>query len=205
MVSEATFFLKGLLLGVSIAIPVGPIGLLCIRTTLVKGFPCGVASGLGAATADALYSCVAAFGISAISAFLIENTWPLHLFGGLFLLYLGYRFFRAAPVAAVAKVKGKGLWNSYAGTFLLTLTNPLTIVFFAAIFAGLGVGGGTVLTAVLLVFGVFSGSVCWWIFLAGLVYKFRTRFDPAKIHWMQQLAGLILAGFGILSLTALVK
>lgn len=205
MVSDAAFFLKGMLLGFSIAIPVGPIGLLCIRTTLVKGFPCGVAAGLGAATADALYSCVAAFGISAVSAFLMKNTWPLHLFGGLFLLYLGYRFFRSAPVPAVVKVKGKGLWSAYAATFFLTLTNPLTIVFFAAVFAGIGLGGGSVFAAGLMVLGVFSGSVLWWLFLAGLVYKFRTSFDPGKIHWMQQLAGLILAGFGILSFASLVK
>jgi threonine/homoserine/homoserine lactone efflux protein len=130
------FLFQGILIGLSIAAPVGPIGVLCIRRTLSEGRGTGFVSGLGAATADAIYGCVAGFGLTFISDILVsQQTW-FRLVGGLFLCYLGIRNFLARPVERAASVGGQGLAGAYASTFILTLTNPMTILSFAAIFAG---------------------------------------------------------------------
>jgi threonine/homoserine/homoserine lactone efflux protein len=123
---ELSFLFKGLLLGFSIAAPVGPIGVLCIRRTIADGRTAGLLSGLGAATADALYGCVAGFGMALISNFLVsQQTW-IHLIGGAFLCYLGIKTLLTKPAAEPAVVKHKGLLGAYASTFFLTLTNPMT-------------------------------------------------------------------------------
>src|SRR3990172_8990998 len=133
-------FLKGLLLGFSIAAPVGPIGVLCIRRTLAEGRTAGFASGLGAATADALYGSIAGFGLTIVSSFLIDQSHWLQLAGGIFLLYLGIKTFLAKSKETIETgsplEKSRGIIGNYASTFLLTLTNPLTILSFIAIFAG---------------------------------------------------------------------
>src|SRR5688572_27162990 len=139
---DQSFFLRGVVIGCSIAAPVGPIGVLCIRRTLADGRRYGFASGLGAATADAVYGCVAGFGLTAVSDLLVsQQTW-LRLIGGLFLCYLGAKSFFARPAASLAAPKGGALAGAYVSTMLLTLTNPMTILSFAAVFAGLGLGGG---------------------------------------------------------------
>ena len=135
---DVSLFVRGLVIGFSIAAPVGPIGVLCIRRTLAEGQLYGLVSGLGAATADALYGCVAGFGLTFISAFLIGHKLWLSLIGGLFLLYLGIKTLLSKPAEDAAKAEGKGLFRAYASTFLLTVTNPMTILSFAAIFAALG-------------------------------------------------------------------
>src|SRR5512139_1350437 len=139
------FFFKGLLIGFAIAAPVGPIGVLCIRRTLAYGRRSGLASGLGAATADALYGCVAAFGLTVISHFLIHHQWGLRFVGGSFLFYLGIRTFLSRPGGTPPAARRLDLAGDYFSTFFLTLANPLTILAFAVIFAGLGLGaaGGT--------------------------------------------------------------
>ena len=130
--------LRGFILGFAIAAPVGPIGLLCIQRTLNQGQLVGLASGLGAATADAFYGAVAAFGLTLVSGFLIEQQFWLALVGGLFLCYLGVRTLLSAPAERAAAGEAKSIGAAYASTFLLTITNPMTILAFAAIFAGAG-------------------------------------------------------------------
>jgi len=132
--------LRGIIIRFSIAAPVGPIGVLCIRRTLAEGRVYGLISGLGAATADAIYGCVAGFGLTFISSFLISQQIWLRLIGGGFLCLLGIRIFLSEPAKQAASTKGNGFLSAYASTFLLTATNPMTILSFAAIFAGLGVG-----------------------------------------------------------------
>jgi len=157
---DMRFFLKGLLLGFSIAAPVGPIGVLCIRRTLAEGRASGLVSGLGAATADAVYGCVAAFGLTLISNLILGlRTW-LNLAGGAFLCYLGARTFLAKPAEEAAPAVDSGLVRAYLTTFALTLTNPMTILSFAATFAGLGLAGepGGYGASLALVCGVFTGS-----------------------------------------------
>ena len=197
--------LKGLVIGFAIAAPVGPIGVLCIRRTLADGRLSGLVSGLGAATADALYGCVAAFGLTAISGFLIsQQTW-LRLIGGLFLCYLGVRTFLAAPAEKPARAPGRGLLAAYTSTFLLTVANPTTILSFVAIFAGLGAGitSRSYASAALLVSGVFLGSALWWLLLSGCVSLFRSRFHSRGLRWVNRISGAVISAFGVLSLLSL--
>ena len=157
---DIRFLLRGLIIGFSIAAPVGPIGVLCIRRTLAAGRASGLVSGLGAATADAIYGCIAGFGLTFISSILISQQVWLRLIGGVFLCYLGLKTFLARPAQQAALAGGNGLVGAYASTFFLTLTNPMTILSFAAIFAGLGVtsASGNYVSAGVLVLGVFIGS-----------------------------------------------
>ena len=201
-----SFWLQGLLLGFSIAAPVGPIGVLCIRRTLADGRLNGLASGLGAATTDAFYGWTAAFGLAFLPNFLVsQQTW-IHLVGGAFLLYLGARTFLSRPAgqAASARTGARGLLGAYTSTLLLTLSNPATILSFAAIFAGLGIAsttGGSYGAAGLLVLWVFCGSALWWLLLSGLVSLFRTRLAEGKaLLWVNRFSGLVILAFGIVAL-----
>ncbi|MCU0538768.1 MAG: LysE family translocator [Desulfobacterales bacterium] len=197
-------FLRGLVIGFSIAAPVGPIGILCIRRTLADGRLAGLLAGLGAATADAIYGCVAGFGLTVISSFLVDQRVWIQLAGGLFLLMLGIRTLAAPPARNPAAASGTGLAAGYLSTFLLTLTNPMTILSFAAIFAALGVArtGGDFAAAALLVLGVFLGSAAWWLLLSGGVGLVRERLNPAILRWVNRLSGLILVIFGAAALWA---
>src|SRR5512143_1777165 len=194
-------FLRGLIIGFSIAAPVGPIGILCIRRTLAEGRASGFLSGLGAATADALYGCVAGFGLTVISAFLVDQRFWIQLVGGVFLLALGIKILRAGPTGQAAAASGKGLVASYVSTFFLTITNPMTILSFAGIFAALGVAdtGGNLAAAALLVLGVFSGSAAWWLILSGGVGLMRERLTTRMLGWTNRLSGIILVVFGALA------
>jgi threonine/homoserine/homoserine lactone efflux protein len=199
------FVLKGFLIGLAIAAPVGPIGVLCIRRTLADGRLAGLFSGLGAATADAMYGCVAGFGLTFISSFLVsQQTW-LRLLGGGFLCYLGIKTFLAKPAEKPVETKNTGLLGAYVSTFFLTLTNPMTILSFAAIFAGLGLGNiqGDYLTAAGLVLGVFAGSSAWWLILSGAVGLFQAKFTPQALRWVNRASGMIILGFGYVTLWGL--
>lgn len=204
---DLSLFFRGLLIGFSIAAPVGPIGVLCIRRTLADGQLAGLVSGLGAATADAFYGCVAGFGLTFISSFLVGQKIWLSLFGGLFLLYLGIKTLLSKPAEKEAAVQQSGLLGSYLSTFLLTLTNPVTILSFAAIFAALGLGNasGSYASALILVLGVFLGSAAWWLLLSGGVGLFREKFNTQGLLWVNRISGVIITIFGIVALTSLVS
>ena len=198
-------FLKGIILGFSIAAPVGPIGVLCIRRTLTNGRTSGLVTGLGAATADAVYGAIAAFGLTAISGFLVAQQAWLRLVGGAFLIYLGIRTLLSQPAVEAATSGSTTLAGDYASTFILTLTNPLTILSFVAVFAGLGLAttGGGYGSAIGLVAGVFCGSALWWLTLSTAVSLFRNRFTPRSLRWVNIVSGVIIAGFGIVALASL--
>jgi threonine/homoserine/homoserine lactone efflux protein len=197
------FLAKGLGIGFCIAAPVGPIGLLCIRRTLARGHASGLVSGLGAATADAMYGSIAGFGLTAVSAFLIREEAAFRLVGGLFLLYLGIATMRARPAAEAEKASDGGRLRDYLSTLFLTLTNPLTILSFAAIFAGLGiVRAQSHAAAGRLVLGVFLGSAAWWLILSRAVGAVRERFNPPVMRWVNVLSGLAICGFGVWALAA---
>jgi len=202
---EINFLLRGLIIGFSIAAPVGPIGVLCISRTLAEGRASGLVSGLGAATADAVYGCIAGFGLTFISSTLVSQQAWLRLIGGLFLCYLGLKTFLARPAEQATSAKGKGLVGAYASTFFLTLTNPMTILAFAAIFAGLGLANasGSYVSAGVMVLGVFIGSALWWLILSGGVGVFRTKFNPHRLRWVNRISGMMIAGFGLLALLSL--
>ncbi len=203
---DGSILLKGVVLGFSIAAPVGPIGVLCIRRTLADGRAHGLVSGLGAATADAIYGTIAAFGLSFISEVLIGQQNWIRLIGGAFLCYLGLRTLLSRPAEQAAQASGRGLVGAYTSTLFLTITNPATILSFAAIFAGLGIAsgvGGDYGTAALLVLGVFMGSALWWFLLSGGVSLFRNRFSLRAMGWVNRGSGLIIIGFGLLALVSL--
>jgi threonine/homoserine/homoserine lactone efflux protein len=194
--------LRGFLLGLAIAAPVGPIGVLCIRRTLAQGRAIGFVSGLGAATADVVYGCIAAFGLTAISGLLVRHQAWLGLVGGLFLCYLGVRTLLARPTGQSAAAEGHGFAGAYFSTLLLTLTNPMTILSFVAVFAGLGVGsaGNGYGAAAAIVLGVFLGSAAWWLLLSGGVSLVRDKFDARAMLWVNRVSGVIILGFGFAAL-----
>jgi|SRR5882672_10522980 len=204
---DLSFFCRGLVVGFSIAAPVGPIGVLCIRRTLAEGRAAGLVSGLGAATADAFYGCVAGFGLTAISELLLDRQAWLRLAGGLFLLYLGVKTFLAKPPDQGPAAVVGSLTTAYASTLVLTLTNPTTIVSFVWVFAALGLGGraSNYAAASLLVLGVFLGSALWWLLLSAGVGWLRNQFDPPKLRWVNRVSGLVITGFGLLALLSLKK
>jgi threonine/homoserine/homoserine lactone efflux protein len=190
------FFAKGLLIGFAIAAPVGPIGVLCIRRTFAEGRAAGLATGLGAATADACYGALAAFGLTAVSGFLLGWQDELRLGGGLFLCALGVQTCFARPAAGGAALRGRGLAQAYATSVALTVTNPATILSFLAVFAGAGLGQqahGTVAAAAM-VAGVFLGSACWWLLLSGFVEKWRRRYPEFGSMAPRALGGAVVAG-----------
>jgi threonine/homoserine/homoserine lactone efflux protein len=204
---DIALFSRGLLLGFSIAAVVGPIALLCLRRSLTSGFGLGFVSGLGAATADATYAAVASFGVSVLSSALVEQRVWLRLVGGALLLSLGLRTLQAQPAEKAAEARGSGLRlaGAYSSTLALTLSNPMTILSFGAIFAGLGLGslGATsTATAVELVVGVFVGSAAWWLVLASVTARLRTRVTPPRLRLVNLLSGLLILAFGVQSLAS---
>ncbi|MBN2147455.1 MAG: LysE family translocator [Anaerolineales bacterium] len=206
MPEQLPILLRGLIIGFSIAAPVGPIGVLCIRRTLADGRLAGLVSGLGAACADAFYGSVAAFGLAAIANLLIgQHTW-LRLVGGIFLCYLGIKTFFSRPAEGAATAGKRSLPGAFASTFVLTLTNPLTILSFAGIFAGLGLGQlrQGVEQALLMVAGVFSGSALWWLLLSGGVSLLRQKVTVGILQWINRLSGVVIAGFGMAALIGLI-
>ena len=200
---DFSLLVRGFILGFAIAAPVGPIGLLCIQRTLNQGQLVGLASGLGAATADAFYGAVAAFGLTLVSAFLIEQQFWLALVGGIFLLLPGRAHLPGQPSAArAANSEAKGVGGAYMSTFLLTITNPMTILAFVAIFAGAGLAtaGGDALAAAWMVVGVFLGSATWWFLLSGGVSLLRSHINGTVLLWVNRAAGAILVIFGVLAI-----
>lgn len=204
---NAGLLFKGMVIGLAIAAPVGPVGVLCIRRTLANGRVFGFISGLGAASADAIYGAIAALGLTFVSTFLIEGEAWLRALGGAFLLGLGAKIFLEQPAERVAPTGGSGLPGAYASTFLLTLTNPTTILSFAAIFAGLGAGGGTedYFSAALLVLGVFLGSALWWLILSGGVGLLHTKLSPGGLRWVNRVSGVVVAVLGLLALSRFLR
>lgn len=205
--SLAAFFVRGLVIGFAIAAPVGPIGILCIRRTLAHGRLAGFVSGLGAATADAAYGAVAGFGLTFVAGLLIGQQDWLRLVGGAFLLHLGVRTSVARPADRPADAQGTGLLGAYTSTLALTLTNPMTILSFAAIFAGLGLAGaaGNYASAGTLVVGVFLGSAAWWFLLSAGAGALRAKMTPARLRWVNRASGAVIAGFGLLALGGLLR
>jgi threonine/homoserine/homoserine lactone efflux protein len=208
------FFAKGGAIGLSIAAPVGPIGVLCIRRTLAHGRLGGLACGLGAATADAMYGGIAGFGLTAISNFLVSQAFWLNLGGGLFLCFLGVQTMRRAPVAEATQPAAQSgarpgiqdLGPAYASTLLLTLTNPMTILSFVAVFAGFGLAASpSYRAASALVAGVFLGSVLWWLFLTAAVARVRQRVSDAWMRAINRASGGVILTFGLYALRTLIS
>ena len=203
----AILFLKGLLFGFLLAATVGPMWVLCFRRTIEHGALAGFVSGMGIAVADGLYGAVAAFGLTAISGFLLGQSFWLGLIGGVFLLYLGIKCLFARPVQMREdRQEKKSLSTTFLSTLGLTLANPPTILAFVAIFAGLGlVSSSDYGAASLVVLGVFLGSASWWIVLAAGAGWLRDRIGPALFRAINVISGLTILGFAVWQLVAVLR
>jgi threonine/homoserine/homoserine lactone efflux protein len=191
------YFVEGLMLGFAIAAPVGPIGVLCIRRTLHYGRLSGIYSGLGAASADMFYGLLAFLGINLLSDFLLSWQYWLRIGGGIFLIFWGIRIFLAKPRDQAKPVTHATYVKDFLSTFLLTLSNPLTIFAFLAIFAGLGVVKNVTNRGGWLILGIFLGSCLWWFILCEAVAFIRKKANPNFMTWLSRIAGLVIIGFGI--------
>lgn len=194
---DLSLFGRGLVLGFTIAAAVGPISLLTIRRTLAHGRIYGLASGLGVALADATYGAIAAFGLTAISSLLVSGRVILGLLGGAFLVALGWRTITSRPGEAASVADRPGLGGAFLSIFGLTMTNPMTILSFAALFAGFGVVGEGGAEAALIVAGVFCGSAAWWLLLTSVVSMLRSRVTLRWLTWVNRVAGVVVIGFGV--------
>jgi threonine/homoserine/homoserine lactone efflux protein len=198
------FLLKGVVVGIIIAVPVGPVGVLCVRRTIFQGKLAGFVSGLGAATADAIFGFVAAFGLSFVSDWLIGYQQWLRIAGGCYLLYVGGSALLVKPeTRSNSEPDAETILRDFASTFALTLTNPITILAFLGIFSVLGLSGegATLGRAAILVLGVWGGSLLWWMALSfGLGVVFRS-YEPRHLVWINRASGtiLLLSGAGLLA------
>ncbi len=195
-------FVQGLIIGLMVAVPFGPIGLFCINRALSGGPTYGLFSGLGVATADAIAAGIAALGWTLISGFFVTEQLWLRLFGGLFLCYLGVRTFSAKPKSQVASVSEESRTKAYATMLIFNISHPGTILSFLAIYAGWGIENlsGKYLSAAVLAVSVFCGSALWWVALCGILITFETKFTHNALRRVHIVSGVIIAGVGVIVL-----
>ncbi len=199
---DLILLIKCILSGFFLAAPIGPVNLICIRRTLTDGYIAGLAVGMGAALADTLYGYAAAAGLSFITEFITHYHTPFRLGGGAFIIYLGLKTRRARPQDLCPVRNSPNLYRLFAGIFLLTLTNPITVFAFMALFSSLGIAVLVTdfLTTLLAACGVFIGSTLWWLTLTGVVHLFRSRVTPCTLIRINKIAGTIIILLGIVSL-----
>ncbi|MFM9986331.1 MAG: LysE family translocator [Flavobacteriales bacterium] len=198
----ADYLLKGIVLGISVAAPVGPIGVLCIKRSLTEGRRSGLVTGMGATVADTIYGAIAAFGLTFVTDFLLEHEFFVRIFGGLFLIVMGVRLFTAKPPADVVMEKGN-MWHHFMSTILLTASNPATVLFFLAAFAGLGMETGKDTTlSLMIVLGVLIGSAVWWLSLSYFVSIFRSKIKIQKLIGLNKISGSFIIACGLYALVS---
>ncbi len=200
-----SLFLKGCLIGFSIAMPVGPIGLLCIRNSLTRGMRYGLMSGLGAATADAMFGGLAGLGMTVIGSLMSSFQIYFHLVGGLFLAYLGISTFKENPRESEISPLIGSLAYAFTSTFFLTLINPMTILSFMGIYAGIssGLSVQTWISPTILTIGIFVGSALWWLLLSSGASCFKEKINLERRKWLNKISGLLILGFGLFTLISL--
>ena len=190
---------RGIIAGLAISAPVGPINVICVSRTVTKSWLSGVISGLGAAVADSFYGAIAGFSISFVIDFLLREQKNLRFFGGFLLIGLGvWYYFKKAP-AEREKKEGEVEHTDFVSTFLLALTNPTTVLSFLAVLAVLGLGKHSIGWPTLgLVVGIFAGSMAWWLLLTGVTHRLRDKFNDKAMAWMNRIGGLAIGAFGII-------
>jgi len=199
-------FLKGLLFGFLLAATVGPMWVLCFRRTLAQGALAGFVSGMGIAVADGIYGAIAAFGLTAVSGFLLQSSFWIGLAGSAFLAYLGAKILISNPTTNGKEEPKASHGKAFLSTLGLTLANPPTILAFAAIFAGLGLASSADFgAAALVVLGVFLGSASWWVLLAAGAGSLRSRVGPPLFRVINVVSGLTILGFAAWQLAAILR
>ena len=197
---EIDFLIKGIIVGFLASIPLGPVGVLCIQRTINKGRTSGVISGMGAATVDSFYALVAAFGLTYIINFIVEQQFYIELIGGGVLIFLGAKIFNTNPIRQIRRHRRKKnrLIEDYFSVFLLTLSNPLALFLFVAAFAGMGMvdSDNSSFKSSFIILGVFIGAMIWWFALTFFINLFRKKFRLKQLWWINKIAGLIIVIFG---------
>ncbi|MEX1275279.1 MAG: LysE family transporter [Bacteroidota bacterium] len=202
---DPIFFFKGLIIGFAMAVPVGPIGIMCIRKTLAEGHARGLVVGLGAAAADSLYAAFAAFGLTFVSDLITSQQFWLRLVGGGLLLFLGIRTFRIKLANPNIPIVHKALLGSFVSSFLLALTNPVTIFAFVAVFAAFGLGQKlSILSACILVLGVSVGSSLWFLGLGYVATLFREKLNSGGLQWVNRISGVLIVLSGVAAFVSLI-
>ena len=202
-----SYLIKGIIIGFSVAAPVGPIGVLCIKRTLAEGRLSGLVTGMGAAVADTFYGIIAGFGLTAISSLLLAEQLWIRLIGGTFLLYIGIKILISKPAGEAAKGESKGLFSNFISTLFLTITNPTTILSFIAIFSaiGAGIGQSGYKDSAAVVLGVFIGSTAWWIILSSIIGMIRHKINTKALQWINRASGSVIIVFGLWTFYSLLK
>ena len=194
------YITKGVIFGLIVTAPLGPLGILCIQRTINRGWISGLITGVAAAFADIMYAIIAGFGVSVIANFLDENQLTIRIVGGIIVAILGVRIYMSNPAKQFRrqKTQKRTYISDFVSGFLITITNPIVIVFFGAAFASLGLdeaeSGKSVILTIL---GVFMGAVGWWIGLTVLVNIFRDKINLRKLWWINKITGVFVAIFGL--------
>lgn len=194
------FFLKACFIGLAIAAPVGPIGMLCIRKTLEFGFLGTISVGLGAALADGAYGAIAALGLSAISQFLLAKMALIKIIGGLFLVLLAYKEFKSNPFIKSIATTNVASFKLVIEVFFLTLSNPMTILAFIGVFASLNATPTNNFEAINMILGIIVGSIFWWLVLGFAVIKIKHKLPEKWLYRIKYISSIILAGFGVIAI-----
>jgi threonine/homoserine/homoserine lactone efflux protein len=205
---EMGLFFKGIVVGIIIAMPVGPVGTLCVQRTITEGKINGFLTGLGATTADVIFGFIAAFGLTVVSNFLIDQQEWIRLLGGIIICLIGVKVFFLETQKKITPTKSPNHFSAFGSAFLIAITNPITIITFVVMFAGLGLVTGSNSqygSASLTVFGVFVGSGFIWLTLWGMSLVFRERFDFGRMKWVNKIAGIAILIFGVSTLLSLIS
>ncbi|MFN8257316.1 MAG: LysE family transporter [Bacteroidales bacterium] len=195
---DSLFIIKGIIVGISVSAPLGPLGILCIQRTLNKGVFSGIITGLGAAFADSFYAAIAGFGISIIADFLKEYQLLIRIVGGIILIILGIVIFRNNPIKQIRQQKNQNIIGYFISGLFITFTNPITIVVFGAVFTGLGLHDARDTSPILFtLIGIFSGAVLWWSGLSIFLNIFRNKFRLRYLWWINKISGIMVSVFGL--------
>jgi len=196
---DPSIFIQGMIIGLTLAVPVGPIALMCIQRAVTDGRLHGIVSGIGVATADSFYAGVTFFGLTAISGLIIAHQVSLRLAAGVVLILVGIRIFLTMPAPLIVKTEHETYVKDYLSMVAIAIANPLTLIFFVAILPGFGVVfyENSVLSASEFVGGVFFGSTLWWIVLCGSIGSVRSRISAEHLRLINRISGMLIVCFGV--------
>ncbi len=193
--------IKGISTGIAVSAPLGPIGVLCIQRTMNKGFMSGFISGMGAAAADIVYAVIAGFSITLIKDFLEANQMPIRIIAGFFLIFVGVKIFMSNPAKQIRKLRAKGnrYFTDFATSFLVTVSNPITILAFGALFTGFNTveQGTDTIVIIALIASVFIGALLWWLCLIAIVSIVRRKIRLRNLLWINRITGALIVVFAV--------
>ncbi|MDR3646746.1 MAG: LysE family transporter [Candidatus Babeliales bacterium] len=200
-------FLDGFILGLAVAAPIGPVGVLCIKKTLSSGLGVGLSSGFGASIAKVCYGIVVGFGLTSVSNFLINYNTYISIIGAAFLTYLGIKIFMTKPDMNCNEAQKENKVTAFITMFMLTIMNPMTVLSFLAVFSGLGIANtaASYSNGCTLIAGIFSGSMSWWIFLCTIVNLFRQKINSNVLSWINKISGVVIVSFAVIIILNVVR